>query len=165
VRILPSALIIAAAAAAGPAGAEREAGGASDWRRAGDQAQKLDALVRLVPGTAHWMVEMGERYRNLYWAARQSKWAFAAYQAEEIEKLARQVQLARPARADSAQRFIDSTFPTLNRAIGDERWDSFEPAFRRMVKACMICHAKNDHAFIVLPLEPNAPTSPVLSKP
>ena len=64
---------------------------AADWRKEGTPEEQQANLVKLVPGASHWMIEMGERYKNLYWAARQEKWAFAAYQAEEIEKLVRQI--------------------------------------------------------------------------
>ena len=53
----------------------------------GDDAERLQKLVELVPGTAHWMIEMGDRDQNMYWAAKQGKWEFATYQSEEIEKL------------------------------------------------------------------------------
>ena len=86
------------------------AGGAlgTDWRKEGDDAERLQKLVELVPGTAHWMIEMGDRYQNLYWAAKQGKWEFATYQSEEIEKLMQVVMLARPKRAASAQMFLDN---------------------------------------------------------
>ena len=80
---------------------------AADWRKTGSDAEKLQNLVAAVPGTSHWMFEMGERYKNLYWAVKQGKWEFANYQLEEIEKLVQMVQLTRPKLAETAQQFLD----------------------------------------------------------
>lgn len=134
-----------------------------DWREVGGAEEQLANLVQLVPGAAHWMIEMGERYQNLYWAARQEKWEFAAYQAEEIEKLIKTLMLARPARADSARIFLDNVFPATHEAIAARQWETFEPAFRRLNAECMACHVREDHAFVQIPPEPVTASSPVLN--
>lgn len=141
------------------------AGGAqaADWREEGAPDEQVANLVRLVPGAAHWMIEMGERYQNLYWAARQEKWEFAAYQAEEIEKLVRTLMLARPARAASGGIFLQNVFPMLHEAVASREWDSFAPAFRRLNAECMGCHVREDHAFVQIPPEPATAPSPVLN--
>lgn len=136
---------------------------AADWRKDGTDAEKLSNLTTLVPGTSHWMAEMGERYQNIYWAAKQEKWKFTQYQAEEIEKLVKIVMLARPKRAASAQTFLDNVFPGLNEAIDKMSWKAFEPAFVNMHGQCMACHAREDHAFVTIPLEPATAHSPVLN--
>ena len=134
----------------------------ADWRKEASDEEKLKNLVGLVPGTAHWMAEMGDRYQNLYWAAKQEKWEFAIYQSEEIEKLIKVVQIARPKRAASAQQFIDAVFPMLNEAIDRKAWADFQPAFAKLNAECMACHVKEDHGFITIPLEPATASSTVL---
>lgn len=135
----------------------------ADWRKDGSDAEKLSNLAELVPGTSHWMAEMGERYQNIYWAAKQEKWEFAQYQAEEIEKLLEIVMLARPKRAASAKIFMDNVFPEINQAIDKNTWEAFEPAFIKMHGECMACHTREDHAFVAIPLEPATAHSPVLN--
>lgn len=134
-----------------------------DWREKATAEEQLANVVKLVPGAAHWMIEMGERYKNLYWAARQEKWEFAAYQAEEIEKLVETMMLARPGRAASARRFLEDVFPALHEVIATRQWNSFEPAFRQLNAACMACHVREDHAFVQIPPEPATASSPVLN--
>jgi len=136
---------------------------AADWRKTGSDAEKLKNLVAAVPGTSHWMFEMGERYKNLYWAARQGKWEFANYQLEEIEKLVQMVQLARPKRAETAQQFLDSGIPQMHKGVQAQEWQAFKASFTKLSEACMRCHAQNDHAFIVLPTDPKGASSPVLN--
>jgi len=137
----------------------------ADWRSESSPEQQLSNLVELVPGTAHWMFEMGERYKNLYWAAKQGRWEFAQYQVEEIEKLIKVVQLARPARAETAQEFVDTGIPAITEGVASKNWPTFKAAFTQLHDACMDCHGKNDHAFISLPIEPVGAGSPVLNLP
>lgn len=136
---------------------------AADWRKEGDDAERLQKLVELVPGTAHWMIEMGARYQDLYWAAKLGKWEFATYQSEEIEKLVQIAMLARPKRAASAQIFLDKMFPLMHEAAASKDWDRFEDAFHTLNAECMACHAREDHAFVEIPREPARASSPVLN--
>ena len=138
---------------------------AADWRKDAGDERKLANLIQLVPGTAHWMVEMGERYQNLYWAAKQGQWEFAEYQVEEIEGLVRRVQLARPKRAVTAQEFLDNAIPSMLSTLKQQDWASFQEGFLGLRAACMHCHTQNDHAFIVLPRDPVTAPSPVLNLP
>ena len=153
---LRSALILSSLLAAGTALA-------ADWRKEADDAERLQKLVELVPGTAHWMIEMGDRYQNLYWAAKQGKWEFATYQSEEIEKLVQIAMLARPKRAASAQMFLDKMFPLMHEAAASQDWDRFEDAFHTLNTECTACHAREDHSFVVIPREPARASSPVLN--
>ncbi|MCG7897806.1 MAG: hypothetical protein JAY99_00290 [Candidatus Thiodiazotropha lotti] len=137
----------------------------ADWREESEPSDQLENLVKLVPGTSHWMFEIGERYKNLYWAAKQGRWEFAQYQVEEIEKLIKVVQLARPKRAETAQEFIETGLPAISDGVESRNWDDFKPAFVKLNQACMTCHGKNDHAFITLPVEPLSASSPVLNLP
>ena len=109
------------------------------------------------------MAEMGERYQNLYWAAKLGKWQFAEYQVQEIEALVKQVALARPKRAASAEIFLDKVFPMLHQAVGSRKWAQFEPAFAHMNAQCMACHGREAHGFVVIPPVPATAHSPVLN--
>ncbi|HDP89510.1 MAG TPA: hypothetical protein ENN42_06080 [Thioalkalivibrio sp.] len=134
-----------------------------DWRKDGSDTEKLENLVKAVPSTARIMIEMGERYKNLYWAARQEKWEFAEYQVEEIEALTELLQITRPSRAATAQDFLDEGFEKFEAAFEKQEWEPFYKAFDHMRAQCVICHARNDYAFIILPEHPATATSPVLN--
>ncbi|MCU7813143.1 MAG: hypothetical protein KZQ77_18210 [Candidatus Thiodiazotropha sp. (ex Notomyrtea botanica)] len=137
--------------------------GADDWRYDGSQNEKILKLIEVLPGTSHWMFEIGERYKNLYWAAKLAKWEFAEYQVEEIEKLVQLVQLTRPKRAETAQVFIDDAIPQIEQAVESKEWTVFEQGFQQLSSACMQCHVENEHAFITLPAQPDSASSPVLN--
>lgn len=135
---------------------------AADWRKRADMPQKVERLVEALPSAANIMIEMGERYQNLYWAAKQDKWEFAAYQAEEIKELIEKLEITRPQRAATARGFLGAVYPMLPNAVKTRNWKKFEMAFEKMRHECVVCHAKNGMGFVQLPI-PRRATSPVLN--
>ena len=102
---------------------------AADWRETATETDKIAKLLSVMPGASVIMLQMGERYKNLYWAAKQGKWAFAEYQVEEMENLIEVLKITRPARARTASEFQKLVFPALPGAIGQQDWTTFAPAF------------------------------------
>ncbi len=135
---------------------------AADWRHKADSSNKLNNLIQVMPGASVIMQQMGERYRNLYWAAKQGKWEFAEYQIEEMQDLIETLTITRPKRAKTATKFMQTAFTLFPAALKEKNWQRFSTAFENMQKQCMICHVANDHAFIVLPEQPRMGNSPVL---
>jgi len=39
--------------------------GRHDWRKSGSSKEQLKALVKIVPGTHHWMPEIAYRYQSM----------------------------------------------------------------------------------------------------
>ena len=134
-----------------------------DWRHRAPAEEKIERLVKVMPGTSNLMLQMGERYRNLYWAARLGQWEFAAYQAEEMESLIRTLTVTRPGKRETAEHFLEKAFPMIEEAAASRDWNRFQKGFLKLREACMECHARNDHAFIVLPKNPKTASSPVLN--
>lgn len=135
---------------------------AADWRDTANTNDKINNLIQVMPGASVIMQQMGERYRNLYWAAKQGKWKFAEYQIEEMQDLVETLTITRPKRAKTANKFMQSAFKLFPAAIEEQSGNKFNHAFANMKKQCMICHVDNNHAFIVLPDHPRKGNSPVL---
>lgn len=133
-----------------------------DWRKTAPVDKKVTNLVEVMPGAATLMIEMGFRYQNLYWAAKQTKWEFAQYQAEEMEGLVKTLMITRPKRAKTADVFLRTGFKDVQAAIKARDLTRFETGFEKMRQACMTCHQQNEHAFVTLPL-PKRAYSPVLN--
>jgi len=133
-----------------------------DWRKTAPVEKKIQNLVEVMPGAATLMIEMGFRYQNLYWAAKQGKWEFAQYQAEEMEGLVKTLMITRPKRAKTAEAFLKTGFAALEPALKARDLTRFEAGFEKMRQACMTCHQQNEHAFVTLPL-PKRAYSPVLN--
>jgi len=119
-------------------------------------------MTKVIPSVSNIMIQMGERYKNLYWAAKMGKWEFANYQVEEMQELIKTLQITRPKRADTASEFLQAVIPAMPKAIESKQWTEFETGFELLRQQCMTCHAKNDHAFITLPI-PKSANSPVLN--
>lgn len=133
-----------------------------DWRKTGSASEKQTNMIKALPGTSTHMLQVGERYRNLYWAAKQNKWEFANYQLEEIEELIKTVGITRPKRKTTADQFLTTAFALLPAAIKNKDQPQFEIAFKHMRAQCLICHIKNNHGFITLPSTPSMGSSLVL---
>ena len=135
---------------------------AADWRNTASANDKINNLIQVMPGASVIMLQMGERYRNLYWAGKQGKWKFAEYQIEEMQDLIQALMITRPKRAKTANKFMLTAFNLFPEAIEKQSWQKFSVAFKNMHKQCMICHIENNHSFIVLPIKPRMGNSPVL---
>ncbi len=135
---------------------------ASDWRQAAKSNDKINNLVQVMPGASTLMLQMEERYRNLYWSAKQKKWEFAEYQIEEMQDLIQTLMITRPKRKKTALKFFQTAFKHFPVALKKQNWSYFENSFEYMRKQCMTCHVENDHAFIVLPKQPRIGNSLVL---
>lgn len=138
--------------------------GENDWRKHGSDSEKLGNVVKVIPGASNIMLQMGERYKNLYWAGKQGKWLFAEYQVEEMQELMKTLIITRPGRATTARDFLQSGFTKLDPAITTQNEAGFLRAFEHMRQQCMVCHQRNDHAFVTLPPVPGRGQSPVLDQ-
>ncbi|MCL9779980.1 hypothetical protein M9194_00870 [Vibrio sp. S4M6] len=137
----------------------------ADWRKTGTPEEQLKALVKVTPGTHHWMPEIAYRYQSFYWAAKQEKWDFAKYQIESMEKMMSRVGNARPKREPTAQKFSQAVFPVAYRAIESKQWAKVQQATSIMAGQCNACHAVNNYPYIVIPPVPTKPNSVVLGYP
>lgn len=136
-----------------------------DWRSHGSSEDKIAQILDTLPSTSHVMVEVGERYQNLYWAAKLDQWEFAEYQAEEIVGLIELLQISRPERAATAQRFLDHAMDEFEVAFEKKDWAAFQHAFHTLRAQCIVCHDHNGHGFIVPPEQPATATSVILNLP
>lgn len=137
----------------------------SNWRHHGSPEEQLKTLVKLTPGTHHWMPEIAYRYQNIYWGAKQGKWQYTQYQIRSMEKMLKQVALARPKRAASVAQFQQQVFPRLYRAADSQNWPVFAKAVAETGEQCTACHAKEGFAYITIPAIPPKPNSVVLGYP
>jgi hypothetical protein len=135
---------------------------ADDWRREGSDAEKLEQLIRAMPNTAALMLQVGDRYNNLYWAARQGQWEYAGYQLAEMQGVLRRNMVTRPGRAEDLQAFMDDGFEGMEAAIEARNDELFLRAFEHMRGQCMACHAASGYEFIRLPAQPPRPDNPAL---
>jgi hypothetical protein len=135
---------------------------ADAWRKQGQADTRIEQLTQLTPGTSDTMIQMGERFKNLYWAAKLNKWEFAEHQLKQMQGLLKKLQISNPEQSHSAQRFLDTALHGFPGAFQYRDWNRFSHAFESMRQRCMECHIKNNLAFITLSAAPPKGSSPVL---
>lgn len=138
------------------------AGNYTDWRKTGTDNDKQQNMIKALPGTSVHMLQVGERFRNLYWAGKLGKWEFAEYQIEEIQELLKRVGITRPKRKATADIFLENAFRLFPAALENKNTATFYKAFEHMRNECVKCHAANEHSFITLPAKPKRSNSLVL---
>lgn len=133
--------------------------GSGGWLR-GTEQEKFDEVANQFGGFSRTMIEVAYRYSELYWAGQDENWDYAEHQLEHLIETLEDGLTRRPARAESAQDFINHTVPTMEEMIRAENKEEFLQGFRSLTTACNACHAKEGESFIVIK-EPEIRTSPV----
>lgn len=126
----------------------------------GDSHEKFDKLAAQLGGFSAAMQEVGYRYIELYWAGSDANWDYASYQAAKIGSAIEDGIERRPARAESASRFLNSDLPAMQDAIDAHDRDTFMQAFNAFTQSCNTCHGAEDVPFIAIEL-PGERISPV----
>jgi len=121
----------------------------------------LDEVSSAFAGAGHVMIELGYRYRALYFAAQQKKWEFAEYQVEEMEELMERFEVISKKRKVAIQSFSKAVFEDLEKSLASKKWETFYASYDAMRKQCMACHVQNEVEFIRLPI-PKHHESPIL---
>lgn len=63
------------------------------------------------------MIAVGDRYQNLYFAARQGNWAFAAYQVEETEEAMEHLAVLEPKHKTGLENFVKPGLKDVEEAV------------------------------------------------
>lgn len=143
--------------------AESTASGEGGWL-AGTVGQKFDTVAKQLRGFDMAMVETGYRYTELYWAAQDSNWGYAEYQALKIRTAIDNGLERRPRRGASAQAFLNSALPSVLDAIKRRDAAKLKERVRSLTAACNNCHVAEKVEFVQVG-EPQTRTMPALTPP
>lgn len=133
--------------------------GTDGWL-SGTEEEKFEEVANQFGGFSRTMIEVAYRYSELYWAGQDENWDYADHQLEHLIEVLEDGLKRRPARAESAQDFINHTVPEMEDLISNEDKEAFLEGFRSLTTACNACHAREGESFIVI-REPEVRTSPV----
>jgi hypothetical protein len=116
----------------------------------------IDQLAEIQPGMATLMKEVGERFTETYYAAKGGNWKLAAHHLNQLRFAFRTAKVTRPKFADDLTSFDQEYLTPIFKAIRDQSWAEFEPAFRKGEVGSDIYHDKRGYPHIryVLPKEP-----------
>lgn len=143
---LSSAAACTQSSPAAPPAAET-AVGEGGWL-AGTVDEKFGTVAKQLRGFDMAMVETGYRYNELYWAAQDSNWGYAAYQAGKIRTAIENGLERRPKRAKSAETFLTIVLPAVEEAIKQQNATLLRERMGPLRSTCNSCHKDEQVEFV-----------------
>jgi hypothetical protein len=125
-------------------------------QEAKDVQKQIDELRSALPKFAIPMREVGDRFQNIYFAAKGGNWALAAYMAKYMNGSMNPASVTKPAEYKVWKSFYDETFAPVNKALQAKDFKAFEAAYTAVIKDCNTCHAGMGYGFIKV-VKLNAP--------
>jgi len=125
----------------------------------GDMQKQIDAIKDAMPKFAIPMREVGDRFQNMYFAAKGGNWGLAAYMSKYMNAAMNPAKLTKPAEYPDWVSFYSKTFDPVNKAIMAQDFKAFDKEYKAVVKECNACHEGMGYGFIkIIPLK--SPTDP-----
>ncbi len=120
----------------------------------------LGQIAELQPGLGTVMIEYGQRYYEIYYAAKAGNWDLAKYQLTEAREIQEVGETTRPGRAPLLKAFESAYLDPLDKAIDAKDWNQFETAYNNGIEGCNNCHVATGFPFIKFALPPSQPGLP-----
>jgi hypothetical protein len=119
-------------------------------QEAKDPQKQIDELRSALPKFAIPMREVGDRFQNMYFAAKGGNWALAAYMSKYMNGSMNPASVTKPAEYKVWKGFYDDTFAPVNKAIQAKDFKTFDTAYTAVIKDCNSCHEGMGYGFIKL---------------
>ena len=118
------------------------------------QAQ-IDTIKGVLPKFAIPMREVGDRFQNMYFAAKGSNWALAAYMSKYMDKSMNPASYTKTEEYQSWRFFYDTTYAPVNKAIQAQDFKVFDKEYKDVIASCNACHASMGYSFIKIVKQKN----------
>src|SRR5436305_13136168 len=99
-----------------------------------DTQKQIEELKSALPKFAIPMREVGDRFQNMYFAAKDGNWALAAYMSKYMNGAMNPAIVTKPAEYKVWKSFYDDTFTPVNKAIMAKDLKAFDTAYLGVVK-------------------------------
>ena len=113
-----------------------------------DLQKQIDEIKSVLPKFAIPMREVGDRFQNMYFAAKGDNWALAAYMSKYMNGSMGPASVTKPDEYKTWKSFYENTFAPVNKAIQAKDLKAFETAYTAMINNCNGCHAGMGYGFI-----------------
>src|SRR6478672_13666994 len=113
-----------------------------------DLQKQIDEVRSALPKFAIPMREVGDRFQNMYFAAKDGNWALAAYMSKYMNGSMNPASVTKPAEYKVWKGFYDNTFTSVNKAIMAKDWKGFDGAYMAVISDCNGCHQAMGYGFI-----------------
>jgi len=121
-----------------------------------DLQKQIDALKGVTPKIAVPMREVGDRFSNMYFAAKGGNWAAAAYMSRYMDRALKPASLTKPDEYKLWRAFYDEAFAPVNKAIKAEDFKAFDKEYTAVMSQCHACHVQMGYKFLKV-VKPKAP--------
>jgi len=119
-----------------------------------DLQQQVNDIKGALPKFAVPMREVGDRFQNMYWAAKGGNWALAAYMAKYMNGAMNPAKVTKPAEYKTWASFYSGTREPVAKAIATKDFKAFDKAYKEVIPGCNGCHEAMGYGFIqVVPLK------------
>ena len=113
-----------------------------------DLQKEINEVKSVLPKFAIPMREVGDRFQNMYFAAKGGNWALAAYMSKYMNGAMSPASVTKPDEYKTWKGFYENTFAPVNKAIQAKDMKAFETAYNGMIANCNGCHAGMGYGFI-----------------
>jgi hypothetical protein len=113
-----------------------------------DVQKQIDEVRSALPKFAIPMREVGDRFQNMYFAAKDGNWALAAYMSKYMNNSMNPASVTKPSEYKVWKAFYDDTFANVNKAIQAKDFKGFESAYNAVITNCNECHKAMGYGFI-----------------
>ena len=113
-----------------------------------DLQKQIDAVRGALPKFAIPMREVGDRFQNMWFAAKGGNWALAAYMSKYMNGSMNPASVTKPDEYKVWQGFYSGAFAPVDKAIQAKDLKAFETAYTGVMEGCNGCHASMGYGFI-----------------
>lgn len=119
-----------------------------------DLQKQIDAVKAAIPKFAVPMREVGDRFRDMYYAAKGGNWGLAAYMSKYMNAAMNPAKLTKPNEYTDWVSFYSKAFDPVNKAIMAQNFTTFDKEYKAVIKECNACHEGMGYGFIkIVPLK------------
>lgn len=111
-------------------------------------AAELNDVIGVLPKFAIPMREVGDRFQNMYFAAKGGNWGLAFYMSKYMNNAMNPAKLTKPDEYPLWSSFYTEKFAAVNKAISAKDLAAFEKEYMAVIKECNACHTAMGYAFI-----------------
>jgi cytochrome c556 len=114
-----------------------------------DEVKKsVEDIKGVLPKFAIPMREVGDRFDNMYYAAKGGNWALAAYMSKYMDSAMNPAKVTKPNEYPAWTSFYKGAFDPVNKAIAAKDFAAFDKAYATAIDSCNGCHASMGYKFI-----------------
>jgi hypothetical protein len=111
-------------------------------------AAELTDVIGVLPKFAIPMREVGDRFQNMYFAAKGGNWGLAFYMSKYMNGAMTPAKLTKPQEYPLWESFYTDKFAPVNKAIMAKDMAAFEKAYTAVIAECNSCHQGMGYGFI-----------------